>query len=81
MNADQFIRKVAQLAETQTPFFFLIDFEKKTPQAFTFEEAAGQGLFFRIGNNSNLEPKEILAHPQLSYEPISKTVFVPTDTS
>ena len=75
MNADQFILKVAQLAETQTPFFFLIDFEKKTPQAFTFEEAAGQGLFFRIGNNSNLEPKEILAHPQLSYESISKTVF------
>ena len=39
MSSDSFVNKVNSLASSKTPFFFLIDFEKKEPLVFSLEEA------------------------------------------
>jgi para-aminobenzoate synthetase component I len=75
MNTDQFIAKVAQLATSSVPFFFLIDFERIIPLALTFDEAKEEGLFFEIGPHSNLDKKAVTKIPNLSYHPISKSIF------
>lgn len=75
MNPDQFLAKVSQLATSSKPFFFLIDFEKKKPLALTFDEAREGGLFFEIGNHSNLDKKTVAKNPQISYDPVSKSIF------
>ena len=53
MSLDSFVKKVNSLASSKTPFFFLIDFEKKEPQIFSSEEAFEQQILFNVGGYSN----------------------------
>ena len=53
MSSDSFVNKVNSLASSKTPFFFLIDFEKKEPQIFSLEEAFDEQILFNVGGYSN----------------------------
>ena len=53
MSSDSFVKKVNSLASSKTPFFFLIDFEKKEPLVFSLEEAFEQQILFNVGGYSN----------------------------
>ena len=59
MSSDSFIKKVNSLASSKTPFFFLIDFEKKEPLVFSLEEAFEQQILFNVGGYSNYVPPSV----------------------
>lgn len=54
---EDFEHKVTRFLQDEVPFLFIIDFDKTTKQAFTFEEAAKQNIYFNIrgiGNDKTL---------------------------
>ena len=53
MSPDSFVKRVNSLTSSKTPFFFLIDFEKKEPLVFLLEEAFEQQILFNVGGYSN----------------------------
>ena len=80
MSVASFIEKVNQLALAGTPFFFLIDFEKKKPLVYSFEEAAKKNILFDIRGfrNYSLPKPKSNAHqivPMQRSEECYKTAF------
>ena len=76
MTSTAFLRKITDLTANNTPFLFLVDFEKQFPQVYTWEEAAQQGLYFSVNGISNVEEKptgEI--NPHLISYPIEKNRY------
>lgn len=76
MNQREFSNLVSKWAKDGTPFFFLVDFEKKDPIATTVEEAADMGIYFEFhgkGNRNFPVQKEISLN--FNYSPISKEIF------
>lgn len=65
MTKTQFFDRVNHWAKQKTPFLFLVDFEKKTPLVFSFEEAEEQGIFFDIKGQTNALNFPEEAPPQL----------------
>ncbi len=65
MSSAPFIEKVNQLAEAGTPFFFMIDFEKKKPLVYALEEAAEKNILFDVGGfrNYSLPKQKPRVHP------------------
>lgn len=53
MSSERFIEQVNQLAVAGTPFFFLIDFEKKKPLIYSVEQAEQEGILFEISGKRN----------------------------
>lgn len=50
---ENFEKKVTRFLQDETPFFFIIDFEKSVKQVFTFEEALQEKIYFNINGVSN----------------------------
>ena len=65
MSSTPFIEKVNQLAVAGTPFFFMIDFEKKKPLVYALDEAAEENILFDVrGFRNYILPKQkSIAHP------------------
>ncbi len=55
MHQANFIDRVNALAVQKSPFFFLIDFEKKKPLVLSPQEAKAQGLLFDVNGNKNFD--------------------------
>ena len=55
---EAFISRINKLAIAQTPFFFLVDFEKKKPRMWTTEELDPNTLLFQVNRITNAS-----AHP------------------
>ncbi len=53
MSALLFNEKTKRLLADNTPFLFIINFDKSIAQAFTFEEAAENGIFFTVNGKAN----------------------------
>ena len=80
MSVTSFIGKVNQLALAGTPFFFIIDFEKKKPLVYSFEEAAKENILFDIRGLCNYSKPKLnsFAHqimPKQCSEDRYKTAF------
>ena len=80
MSAAPFIEKVNQLALAEMPFFFMIDFEKKKPLVYSFEEAAKENILFDVRGfrNYSLPKPKSIAHqivPMQRSEERYKTAF------
>ncbi|GMQ27945.1 aminodeoxychorismate synthase component I [Algoriphagus confluentis] len=71
MSPEEFVRLTSAWGKSRTPFFFLLDFEGKNPQAFLWEEAATHGIFFRFKNQGNATPKKNLPGVNWAFSPIS----------
>jgi len=65
MSSTPFIEKVNQLAVAGTPFFFMIDFEKKKPLVYALDEAADENILFDVRGfrNYSLPKQKSIAHP------------------
>ena len=72
MSPDSFVKRVNSLASSKTPFFFLIDFEKKEPLVFSLEEAFEQQILFNVGGYSNYVQPSV---SKKSYRINAKTFF------
>jgi len=64
MSSTPFIEKVNQLAVAGTPFFFMIDFEKKKPLVYALDEAANENILFDVRGfrNYSLPKQKSMAH-------------------
>jgi len=62
---ENFENKVTSFLQDEIPFFFIIDFEKKVKQVYTFEEAANENIYFNIKGNGNDE-NLIKTSPEIS---------------
>ncbi|WP_396633524.1 aminodeoxychorismate synthase component I [Maribacter sp. R86514] len=74
-----FEKKVTRFLQDEIPFFFIIDFEKKVKQVYTFDEAANENIYFNIkglGNDENLT-KTSRESPNFDLKPtlISKEIY------
>jgi len=65
MSSTPFIEKANQLAVAGTPFFFMIDFEKKKPLIYSLDEAADENILFDVRGfrNYSLPKQKSMAHP------------------
>ncbi len=60
MTGDYFYHKTNQYIKQDTPFFFLIDFEKQSPIVLPIEACAAAGIFFRFhGKSDKSTPQNI----------------------
>lgn len=77
MNIAEFSTVVSKMASSGTPFFFLVDFEKKMPIAFPLAKAQELGIYVDILGKRNYAPnfnsEKTLS---LSFSPISREIFV-----
>ena len=76
---ENFEKKVTSFLQDEIPFFFIIDFEKKVKQVYTFEEAVNENIYFNIkglGNDENLT-KTSPESPNFDLKPtlISKEIY------
>ncbi|GMQ26426.1 aminodeoxychorismate synthase component I [Algoriphagus sp. oki45] len=71
MSPEEFVRLTSAWGKSKTPFFFLLDYEGKNPQAFLWEEAAANGIFFRFKDQGNATPKKALPGVNWAFSPIS----------
>ena len=75
-NLNIAIQQMNKFGKDNTPFFFVIDFEMKTPKVFSINELNEKNIFVHFPNFSNFESLEVeLPSISLIKNPISFSIF------
>ncbi|MGB2086801.1 MAG: aminodeoxychorismate synthase component I [Flavobacteriaceae bacterium] len=71
-----FTTKIAGLMASNSPFFFVVDFEKTRPQVFSWEEAIKAGYQFDIHGKTNAHTRSTPSRPaELNAYPMSEEQY------
>ncbi len=77
MVHNAFIDQVNQLSQANTPFLFIVDFEKKFPRVYELDEAKEKGFRFSINGFTNCANKEKTAlNTAIKSTPMPKEAYV-----
>lgn len=78
MDQQQFCKHISKLIKEDQTFLFIIDFEKQKPLIFTLEECEHAGIYYQIGQHTNITktaPKEIDIEVHAVAKSVYKTAF------
>lgn len=75
MDFATFIQQANVYGEQRCPFFFLIDFEQKSPVICTLEQASELGIFFDIQGVRNIKISPSNDKVQFEKKPLAKSVY------
>lgn len=77
MTKNSFFEKIVHFTAENIPFVFLIDFEKKKPQVFSFQEALENGIYVNIKGKSNFYKQHAPeAKPRITKQAFNKETYV-----
>jgi len=74
-NIEKFKNQVSSYASSGTPFLFIIDYECQEPALYSLEEAAQNGIYYTIKDQTNTSKVPINKKVNLQGHPINKSLF------